>query len=77
MHKRSARIALSVLLVLAALASTLALCDWGDGNGTNGQTNVQQEPKAIMTLAADATATYGAEQFHIQLTAISEESQTP
>ena len=61
MTKVTARIFL-ILLILSL--ATLA-CVGGDGGGASGGLN----PGDPNSSAVNATATYGAEQFHLQLTA--------
>lgn len=66
MKKIPARILLGILLLaLAAFA-----CIGGGGDGNEGESSSPQEAQTTPT--PDATATYGAEQFHLQLTAIAQ-----
>jgi hypothetical protein len=67
--KMTARILL-IILVLALAAISCIGGGGGGGDGNNGDAGRTEE-----TISADVTATYGAEQFHIQLTAIAEQSQ--
>jgi hypothetical protein len=63
MKKRAAVLILVVLILLLATIS----CVGGGGGDEVGSLKVQA------TKAANATATFGAEQFHLQLTAISDQ----
>jgi len=65
MTKLTARILL-ICLILAVAA--IACVNGGDGNSSN--TNSSGTGNSVSAFGPDATATYGAEQFHIQLTAI-------
>ncbi len=65
MTKLTVRILL-ICLILAAAA--LACVNGGDGNSSS--TNGSVSGNNISVYGPDATATYGAEQFHLQLTAI-------
>jgi hypothetical protein len=65
MMKLTVRILL-ICLILAVAA--LACVNGGDGNGSS--TNSSNSVNRISVYGADATATYGAEQFELQLTAI-------
>ena len=70
MNKAIARILLIILiLAVAALA-----CVGGDGDGgvTRDGAQLINSSTTQGLGSADATATYGAEQFHIQLTAIAQ-----
>lgn len=67
MTKLTARILL-ICLILAVAA--LACVNGGDGNSSS--TNNSGSGNNVSVYGADATATYGAEQFHIQLTAIAD-----
>jgi len=58
------RVAILTLIILVLFLATLSCIGGGVDNST-GSIKVQA------TLAANATATFGAEQFHLQLTAIS------
>ncbi len=61
MHKRALILTLIILVLFLAMIS----CAGSGGDNSTGSLKVQA------TLAANATATFGAEQFHLQLTAIS------
>ena len=69
-----------ILLIAILLALSIVACGDAGGNSSAGAgvtgegTPVPDDVKATMS-AADATATYGAEQFYLQLTAIAEEGQ--
>jgi hypothetical protein len=67
MMKLTARILL-ICLILAVAA--LACVNGGDGNSSS--TNNSGSGNNVSVYGPDATATYGAEQFHIQLTAIAD-----
>ncbi len=60
------RVLIFLLIILLLAAMTLA-CRWGDCTDCNNDGIIDGQE----TRAADAViATYGAEQFHIQLTAV-------
>ena len=69
------------LLLVTLIIALVAISSLSGGNGdyyklTNDSVEAgSQSPKAHATLAADATATFGAEQFHLQLTAIAEQEE--
>ena len=66
----------TLLLILLILAlGALACTGGGDGSQTKNATVNVQSPGMQATMSANATATYGAEQFHIQLTAMADEAQ--
>jgi hypothetical protein len=65
MTKLTARILLICLILVVA---ALACVNGGDGNSSG--TNSSNSGKNVSVYGPDATATYGAEQFEIQLTAI-------
>jgi uncharacterized protein (UPF0333 family) len=69
-------VTLLLILLIVALGA-LAFTGGGDANGsqTKSATANVHSPGMQATMAANATATYGAEQFHIQLTAMAEEAQ--
>jgi hypothetical protein len=70
------RATLRILLVVFILAVASLACVGGvDNNSSSLQLNGRQ-PELQSTQAVSATATYGAEQFQIQLTAIAEQ-KTP
>jgi hypothetical protein len=79
MKKAAARI----LLILLVLTLTALACvgGGGDQNGSSSDTGTSaaghQPMNAQATMSAGATATYGAEQFHLQLTAIAEQKLQP
>ncbi len=68
---KSARIIFFALILLAMLASVMACIGGGGGGGGGGNGT----PQPI--LGDDVTATYGAELFHQQLTAIARDQVTP
>ena len=61
--------AVLILLIILILFLATISCIGGGGGDNSGSL------KGKATMAANATATYGAEQFHLQLTAISEQGQ--
>ncbi len=61
------------ILIIVALAIT-ACVDGGDKTGS-ARGSQGQSLNAQQTMAANATATFGAEQFHLQLTAMAEEQR--
>jgi len=63
MKKRAAVI---IIIIMVLFLVTIS-CVGGGGGDEDGAIKVQS------TKAADATATFGAEQFHLQLTAISDQ----
>jgi hypothetical protein len=65
MTKLTARILL-ICLILAVAA--LACVNGGDGNSSG--TNSTSSGNSVSIFGPDATATYGAEQFELQLTAL-------
>jgi len=65
MNKRTTRILL-IIFVLAIAA--LACVDGGDGSSFGGNGTWTGDSSTASSL--DATATFGAEQFHLQLTAV-------
>jgi len=77
------KVVVSILLIL--LVFTLVALAWvgggGDQNGSGSDTGTSQaghQPLgAQATMSAGATATFGAEQFHLQLTAIAEQKLQP
>jgi hypothetical protein len=69
-----------ILLIAILFALCTAACgDNGRNNSVGGGTNVEKTPMPVgaqpILSAADATATYGAEQFHLQLTAIANQGE--
>lgn len=67
MSKATARILLILLILALAM---LACVGGGDGGTTANGTPSVNKNGALNAQSADATATYGAEQFYIQLTAV-------
>lgn len=66
---------LLLIIMLMALA-TLTLVAGGDAvEYGNSFPKGEESPLTQATHSANATATFGAEQFHIQLTAIAEEGK--
>ena len=77
MKKLATLILLTVILLLSIL--TTACVDNGGNNSSGAGITVESTPTphgfdATMS-AANATATYGADQFYLQLTAIANEGQ--
>lgn len=70
--KAARHLFLIVILVFMFLSVGACIITGGDGGGgTEGSSS------AGSITGDDATATYGAEQFHLQLTAISRDQMTP
>jgi len=69
MNKLKARI---LLIVIVLVMAALACVDGGDGSTLGGKSNWTGNRSSVTSL--DATATFGAEQFHIQLTAVAPKS---
>ena len=63
-----------LVLIILILSLLLAACDGGTGSGGISGGSVADPFGDANDTAADATATYGAEQLHIQLTAIAEQN---
>ena len=61
-----------LLICLILAVAVLACVNGGDGNSSS--TNSSNSGSNISAFGPDATATYGAEQFEIQLTAIANPS---
>jgi hypothetical protein len=68
---KAAKWLLVLLLILSFLTLSLAACAWGDGGSPGGRSG-ESTPQPDGTLADNLTATYGAAQFHAQLTALAE-----
>jgi hypothetical protein len=56
------------ILITGLLVFSLIACSWDSGNNNS----IKSTPKPGYDLAGYQTATYGAKQFHLQLTAIAE-----
>ncbi len=68
------RLTIRILLIIFVLAmSALACVDGGDGSSLGGNGSLAGNNTSVSSL--DATATFGAEQFHLQLTAVVPSSQ--
>lgn len=68
------KVKIGLVLIILVLALALLSCgggDEGNGSGIHVLTNSGQ----TIILAPDATATYGADQLHIQLTAIADQNR--
>jgi hypothetical protein len=62
------RLIIRIVIILLVLAiASLACVNGGDGSTSNGSSATGSS--SAVTSGPDATATYGAEQFHLQLTA--------
>ena len=73
MSKALARILLIILIL--ALAALACVGGGGDRGGVSGNGSPAADNNGAQdTQSANATATYGAEQFHIQLTAVAQPS---
>lgn len=75
MKKTTARI---ILILIILILATVACVGGGEGYESNSAGTPQADIFGISiqaTQSADVTATYGAEQFHLQLTAIAEQEQ--
>ena len=66
MRGKTARILLVLILIFACLVTTAASCDPDPDGGADSTTGWSAEE------ASHATETYGAEQWHAQLTALAE-----
>jgi hypothetical protein len=77
------KVVVRILLILLVLTLVALACigGGGDQNGSNSDagTSAADHPviNAQATLSAGATATFGAEQFHLQLTAIAKQKLLP
>ena len=74
------KLTMLILLIAIILALSIAACGDKDGSNSIGKGNSVDStpvPDGYMATssATSATATYGAEQFYIQLTAIANENQ--
>jgi hypothetical protein len=69
--KAARHLFLVVILVFVLMSIGACLITGGGGGGTDNSS------VAGSVSGDDATATYGAEQFHLQLTAISRDQMTP
>jgi hypothetical protein len=56
-----------ILLCILALLGAMLACDWDLDDGADRSDTGQTAGEAI-----EATATYGAQEFHLQLTALAE-----
>jgi hypothetical protein len=73
MNKKLAARILLIILILALAA--ISCVGGGGGEGGSGGSSGSGGEDSDVSPEADATATYGAEQFHIQLTAIAQPDQ--
>jgi hypothetical protein len=69
--KAARHLFLIVILVFVLMSIVACIVTGGGGGGTDNSS------VAGSITGDDATATYGAEQFHLQLTAISRDQMTP
>jgi hypothetical protein len=68
---KTAKLFLILVIIVSLLTFILVACDWDDNGGSGGRSGEStHQPRG--NLAYDLTATYGADQFHAQLTAIAE-----
>jgi hypothetical protein len=69
---KAAKILLILVIVISIFSFSLFACDWVDGNGDRGPggKSILGTPQPGSAQAYDLTATYGADQFNAQLTAI-------
>jgi len=65
-----------ILLIILILAMAALACGGGGGGGGGGSGD-GDETQSAETISADATATFGAEQFHAQLTAVAQPQSQP
>lgn len=63
-----------IFLIVVILAFAVIACVNG-GDGNSSKTNDPSSMNYIPVTGLDATATYGAEQFHLQLTAVAKPGQ--
>ena len=67
---KAARMLLILVIIVSIFSFSLYACSWVDnGRGPDGK-SARNTPQPGSIQAYDLTATYGADQFHIQLTAI-------
>ncbi len=59
-----------IVFVLILITCSLAACSWDSGGGAAGNDSRSATPQPPGLQAYDQTATFGANQFHVQLTAI-------
>jgi len=69
--KAARHLFLVVILVFVLMSVVACIVTGGGGGGTGDSSAVKS------VTGDDATATYGAEQFHLQLTAIARDQMTP
>jgi ABC-type oligopeptide transport system substrate-binding subunit len=78
MSRRTLICILLLLIMLATLATACIDGSGGAGGKNEASANSTPVPQYIQaTLSADATATFGAQEFYAQLTAIAEEKNRP
>jgi len=68
---KAAKLILILVIISSFLIFSLVACSWGDHSDSRGRSG-ESTPQPRGILADDLTATYGADQFHAQLTAIAE-----
>jgi hypothetical protein len=70
------KLVISITLICILILSATLACVSGDVDGKFSQTSAYQAEShygnSLIKQSADVTATFGAEQFHLQLTAIAE-----
>lgn len=67
---KTAKMLLTLIAILCILSFSLFGCSWVDKDRNPGGNSGHSTPQPGDTLADNLTATYGADQFHIQMTAI-------
>jgi hypothetical protein len=70
---KAAKLWLILILIISLFLFSLVACSWGNGSNPGGRSG-ESTPQPLGMLAYNLTATYGADQFHAQLTAIAESS---
>jgi hypothetical protein len=68
---KATKLLLILVIVVAIFLFSLSGCTWGD-NDRGGGSSPRTTPRPGDSQAYHLTATYGADQFHIQLTAIAD-----
>jgi hypothetical protein len=67
---KAAKILLILVIVVSIFSFCLSGCAWGDNDRGRVGNSARSTPQPGGSQADHLTATYGADQFHIQLTAI-------
>jgi hypothetical protein len=68
---KAAKILLILAIVIGILSISLSACSWDEDHGAT-RSSIFATPRPGEADAYDLTATYGAEQLHVQLTAIAD-----